>query len=271
MEATMGGLINTKGTQRLSKLFNNRFSPLSAARVWANTIGGVQTPLPAAFRNPGANLLTLSDNFIAQYATANATWLNSGNDLLYPSATMTVDVLPTAGSLNVIGFKLPPGRSTIPALILQTNPVPSFRNLDNRRTFPDGTTISAVSGVTGGAGGTFTVTFTQNPILANLALSDRISFGAAKHWQLVRRWRWYLANDLRPENHAAIRSAISSALDDGDFTQITFQAIEHTQGVLTGVQRQTDNNNDEFDNTFIMNIVLLTQQTTAPDPLDPQS
>jgi len=40
---------------------------------------------------------------------------------------------------------------------------------------------------------------------------------------------------------------------------------------LTGVQRQTDNNNDEFDNTFIMNIVLLTQQTTAPDPLDPQS
>ena len=29
----MGGLINTKGTQRLSKLFNNRFNPLSAARI----------------------------------------------------------------------------------------------------------------------------------------------------------------------------------------------------------------------------------------------
>ena len=123
----MGALINTKGTQRLAKLFNNRFSPLSAARVWTNIIGGVQTTLPAAFRNPGADLLTLSDSFIAQYATGNATWLNSGNDLLYPSATMTVDVLPTAGSLNVIGFKLPPGRSTIPAQILQTNPNPSFR------------------------------------------------------------------------------------------------------------------------------------------------
>ena len=67
-----------------------------------------------------------------------------------------------------------------------------------------------------------------------------------------------------------MRSAISSALDDGDFTQVTFQSIEHTQGVLSGVQRQTDNTNDEFDNTLIMNIVLLTQQTTAPDPLDPQ-
>ncbi len=101
----MGGLINTKGTQRLSKLFNNRFDPLSAARIWTNTIGG-GTTLPAAFRNAGANLLTLSDSFIAQYATANATWLNSGNDLLYPSATMTVAALPGSGSLslNTIGF-----------------------------------------------------------------------------------------------------------------------------------------------------------------------
>ncbi len=46
----MGGLINTKGTQRLAKLFNNRFNPLSTARNWTNTIGGVQTTLPAASR-----------------------------------------------------------------------------------------------------------------------------------------------------------------------------------------------------------------------------
>jgi hypothetical protein len=265
----MGGLIQTKGTQRLVKLFNNRFNPLSAARIWTNNCGGVQTTLPAAFRNPGANLLTLSDNFIAQYATANATWLNNGNDLLYPSATMTVDVLPTAGSPNVIGFRLPPGRAAVPG---QITPNASFRNLDNRKTFPPGTTIApgGVSGVTGGAGGTFTVTFNQNPILANLALLDRITFGNGGHGQLVRRWRWYLAHDLLPENHAAIRSAISSALDDGDFTQVTFQTIEETQRVFASVQRQTDNANDEFDNTFILNIVLLTQQTTAPDPLDPQ-
>jgi hypothetical protein len=263
----MGSLIQTKGTQRLAKLFNNRFNPLSTARLWTNNIGGVQTTLPAAFRNPGANLLTLSDNFIAQYATGNATWVNNGNDLLYPSATMAVDVLPTAGSPNTIGFKLPPGRSAVPGQIQQNA---SFRNLDNRKTFLAGTTISAVSGVTGGAGGTFTVTFSQNPILANLALSDKISFGNGGHGQLVRRWRWYLAHDLLPENHAAIRSAISSALDDGDFTQVTFQTIEETQRVFASVQRQTDNTNDEFDNTFIQNIVLMTQQTTAPDPLDPQ-
>jgi hypothetical protein len=263
----MGSLIQTKGTQRLAKLFNNRFNPLSAARMWANNIGGVQTTLPVAFRNPGANLLTLSDNFIAQYATANATWLNNGNDLLYPSATMTVDALPTAGSLNTIGFRLPPGRSTVPGQIQQNA---SFRNLDNRKTFPAGTTITAVSGITGGAGGTFTVQFSQNPILANLALLDRISFGNGGHGQLVRRWRWYLAHDLLPENHAAIRSAISAALDDGDFTQVTFQTIEQTQTVFTTAQRQTDDTNDEFNNTFILNIVLMTQQTTAPDPLDAQ-
>jgi hypothetical protein len=259
----MGGLIQTKGTQRLAKLFNNRFSPLSTARPWTNNVGGVQTTLCAAFRNPGVNLLTLSDNFIAQYATT--AWPGNGNDLLYPSATMTVDVLPTGGSPNTIGFKLPPGRSNIPGHI-QTNA--SFRNLDNRKTFPSGTTISAVSAVTGGAGGTFTVTFT-NPILTNLALSDRISFASGGHGQLVRRWRWYLAHDLLPENHAAIRSAISSALDDNDFTQVTFQTVEETQRVIANVQRQTDAN-DEFDGTFILNIILLTQQTTAPDPLDPQ-
>lgn len=265
----MGGLIQTKGTQRLVKLFTNRFNPPGTARTWMNDCLGVQTSLPAAFRNPGANLLTISDGFIAQYATSNATWPNiNGNDLLYPSATMTVDALPI-GSPNVIRFKLPPGRANVPGQITQNA---SFRNLDNRKTFPPGTTIAAggVSGVTGGAGGTFTVTFTQNPIAANIALLDRISFSHAGHPQLVRRWRWYLAHDLLPENHAAIRSALSSALDDVDFTQVTFQTVEDTQKVLTSVQRQTDNTNDEFDNTFIMNIVLLTQQTTSPDPLDPQ-
>jgi hypothetical protein len=75
---------------------------------------------------------------------------------------------------------------------------------------------------------------------------------------------------LLPENHAAIRSAISSALDDRDFTQITFQTIEDTQRVFASAQRQTDNTNDEFDGTFVLNIILVTQQTTAPDPLDPQ-
>jgi hypothetical protein len=260
----MGGLINTKGTRRLAKLFNNRFNPLATARSWTNSNG---VTLQTAFRNSSTDLLALSDGFIAQFATANATWVNTGNDLLYPSATMTVDVLPAVGSLNVIGFRLPPGRSTIPGHI--TGPNPSVRNLDNRRTFPAGTNVTGVSAVVGGAGGTFTVTFNNPPNLANLARGDRISFGLGGHGQLVRRWRWYLAHDLLPDNHAAIRSAISSALDDNDFTQVTFQTIEDTQRVFVVPERQTDNN-DEFDGTFVMNIILLTQQTTAPDPIDPQ-
>jgi hypothetical protein len=69
---------------------------------------------------------------------------------------------------------------------------------------------------------------------------------------------------------AAIQNAISAALDDSDFQSITFQTIEDTQRVVTSIQQQLDANNVAFINSFILHIVLLTQQTTAPDPLDPQ-
>src|SRR5262249_16124362 len=99
---------------------------------------------------------------------------------------------------------------------------------------------------------------------------ERICFTQGRHEQLVRRWRWYLKYDLQPENHVAIRRAISNALNDSNFKKITFQAIEDTQRVLVNVETQLDSN-FEFDDRFFMHIILMTHQTTSPDPIDQQS
>ena len=87
----MGGLINTKGTQRLANLFNSRFSNLGTAGSWASTgtipktFGG---SLSDAFDKEALDLLKISDSFIAQNAKAGF-WPADFNDILYPSATMT--------------------------------------------------------------------------------------------------------------------------------------------------------------------------------------
>jgi len=262
----MGGLIQTKGTQRLAKLFNNRFDDSANGISAARMVG----PLRAAFNDSSLSLLTISDRFIAQNAIAGS-WPPNGNDYLYPSATMTT-TNPTGGAAsNILNFKLPAGIATIPNAIAPGSAVCS---LDARKTIPRGTKVGAVSAVTGGAGGTFNVTLVdKNSAPANVTVTnlERISFAKGKHEQLVRRWRWYLKHDLAPANHTSIRSAISLALEDTDFnfTKISFQTIEDTQKVLVATEQNLDNT-DEPDDTYRMSIVLVTLATTAPDPLDPQ-
>jgi hypothetical protein len=79
----MGALIQTKGTQRLARLFNNRFDTdsIDQTRNVQNSSGTLQ----AAFATL-PNLLAISDNFIAQNATAQ--WVPKVKDVLYPSATL---------------------------------------------------------------------------------------------------------------------------------------------------------------------------------------
>jgi hypothetical protein len=179
---------------------------------------------------------------------------------------------PSGGAAtNVLNFRLPGGIGVVPNAIAANSAVCS---LDARKTIPHGTKVGAVSVVTGGAGGTFNVTLVDKnaaPVNVTVTNLERISFAKGKHEQLVRRWRWYLKYDLAPANHAAIRGAISSALEDTDFSfaKITFQTVEDTQRVLVTVERYL-NNSDEYDDTYQMCIVLVTQPTTAPDPLDPQ-
>jgi hypothetical protein len=257
----MGALIQTKGTQRLAKLFNDRFDGSGTGITFARGVQSTIAPLTKAFENGSNDLLQLSDMLIAQNAVQGH-WPADGNDFLYPSATMTTSAA-TAGA-TTLDFTLPATINTVPGYIA---PGAAVCSLD-RKSIPRGTIVAnnGVSAVTGGAGGTFTVTLSTN---VTVNAGEKISFAKGNNQQLVRRWRWYLKNDLQSANHDAIRRAIFQALDDPNFQKITFQTIEDKQRVLINIETQL-NNNFEFDDPCFMHIILLTQQTTSPDPLDPQ-
>jgi hypothetical protein len=262
MEATMGGLIQTKGTQRLANHFNTRFSNLAAARLWTSGNAVPKTfsgTLSDAFDKAALDLLKISDSFIAQNASSGlGLWPADFNDVLYPSATM---IAAAASATNSLSFSFPAGITTIPSMIQSGSSVIS---LDKRGSIQNNTTVTAPPNQTAGG---FTVSLSGN---VNVSKGERISFTTGTHQRLVRRWRWYLSHDLKPENDSAIQNAISSALDDQDFQLITFQAVEDTQSVLINVEQQMDANNIAFINQFILHIILMTQKTTAPDTLDPQ-
>jgi hypothetical protein len=260
----MGGLINTKGTQRLANLFNSRFADLKAARKWTSTKTGAT--LSDAFDKSGFDLLKISDLFIAQYASATANlWPADGNDILYPGATM---IATAASNTTSLTFNLPTGINALPAASMIKKDA-SVISLDKRASIKKDTIVASAPVVAAGAPSTMTITLDK--AANNVSAGDRICFISGTHQRLVRRWRWYLTHDLKPENDSAIKNAISNALDDPDFQSITFQAIEDTQHVVTNIERQMDTDNLAFIDSFILHIILLTHQTTAPDPLDPQS
>jgi hypothetical protein len=261
----MGGLIQTKGTQRLAKLFNNRFDDSATGIGLAGTLISSTGPLPDAF-SANVTLDFISDNFIAQHAIAGS-WLADLNDVLYPSATLTATIA-TAGT-NVLNFTLPPGFAfplTANCAIAQHSTV---CNLAPKNTIPAGTFVGAV---TPGAGRNFTVTLVDKNaanVNVTVAAGDMINFATGNHQRLVRRWRWYLQHDLKLENHQAIRLAIFNALNDPSFIKIIFQTVEDKQKVVvTPLSKLVGA--DELGDQQIMHILLLTQSTTAPDKLDPQ-
>ena len=270
----MGALIQTKGTQRLARYFNDRFDKDSLpssrlAQIRDPITSALGVTLCQAFDDATNDLLKISDLFIAQNATvgtaaANSPWPQDQNDLLYPSATMAATVA-IAGS-PTLSFRLPGGVNQIPGYIA---PRAAVCSLDARKSIPHGLIVApnGVSAIAGGAGGTFTVTLNGN--VNNVGVGEKICFTKGKHEQLVRRWRWYLKYDMTAESHSMIRRAISTALDNQSFKKITFQTIEETQKVLTQIETQLDNDL-EFDDTFLMHIILMTRQTTSPDPIDQQ-
>ena len=220
----MGGLINTKGTQRLANLFNSRFNNLNAAGRWTSTGAVPRTftgTLNDAFGRNAFDLLKISNSFIAQNATVGANlWPADGNDILYPSATM----ITTAPSNNtMLLFNLPAGINALSANSMIRNGA-SVISLDRRGSIQRDTTVTVAPVVAAGPPATLTVTLSQNVI--NVVTGEKICFITGTHQRLVRRWRWYLSHDLKPENDSAIKNAISSALDEFDFQSITFQAIE---------------------------------------------
>lgn len=250
----MGALIQTKGTQRLAKLFNNRFNATNI--ITMRTVASTVNNLKSAFRDVSLDLLKISDQFIAQNAVVG-TWTADLEDILYPSTTLRVSSIVATDKL---AFTLPAGFAASTVKIAAGWAACSF---ERRKSIPRGTTVFGTPVLSGNI---LTVTFTG---AVTAMVTERISFAKGKHERLVRRWRWYLENDLLPENGDSIRRAISIALEDDDFKQINFQTIEDTQRVLAIAQQLVDNS-DELGDQFEMDILLMTQSTTAIDRLDPQ-
>lgn len=255
----MGGLIQTKGTQRLVKLFNNRFADLAVARQWRNAAG---TTTVVAFGS--GKLSAISDNFIAQNANvaAAANWPADMNDLFYPSATLSVVSISAGGS--TLTFNVPGAKPDAIVPAAGGSPGSAVACLNKPARVDKRTTVNTASV----AGGVLTVTLSK---AASVQPGDSVSFAKGKHERLVQRWRWYLRQDLKAVNNDAIRDAINAALtdDDGFFKGIIFQTIEDTQRVVASTQPELDGN-DEPTGNMLMSVLLLTQATTAPDPLDPQ-
>ena len=157
----MGALIQTKGTQWLARFFNQRFDAGSIAttRAVQNLIGGTATSLKVAFAAAfdSTPLLTISDAFIAQYASANPTWYNNGRDALYPSTTLIAQAV--AGSQ--ITFNNPPGGwpNSIPIGVASPNITAADLEPGKGLAIPKGATVTAVSP----AGNQTVVTF-LNPV-----------------------------------------------------------------------------------------------------------
>jgi len=265
----MGALIQTKGTQRLANLFNTQFSVLSTARGWNNSItaGGVTTKVNICDAFNSGKLLAISDAFIAQNADPTAgSWPTDMNDLLYPSATLTVTSITNAANSSTLTFNIPgnlPGAIVAPAGALPGSAVSCIGKGKAKR-IPKKTTVTSVAPP---AAGVLTVVVSQP--CPKLAVGDSVCFAKGKYERLVRRWQWYLQNDLTSDNNDAIRQAINSALDDDSYTSIQFQTVEDTQQVVVTPLSTLDGNFELSDN-MQMNILLMTQSTTAPDKLDPQ-
>lgn len=210
-------------------------------------------------------MLKISDLYIAQNATAaGTTWPADGNDLLYPFSATMVPTNPGA-SVSPLQFTLAAGSKKPDAIAVGS----TVSNLTARGNIPPGTTVGNVTVVTNA----FSVTLFDtagNALPVKVGAKDKISFAPGKHERLVRRWRWYLKNDLKDENDNAIRSAISAALDDPSINMIIFQTAEDTQSVVVTTQQKLNNATDELGDEIDMYILLLTQSTTAPERLDPQ-
>jgi hypothetical protein len=268
----MGGLIQTKGTQRLANFLNNqRFdaNSINKTRNLENNIGGLKVLLKNAFASAldKTPLLTISDAFIAQ--NAGASWFANGKDALYPSTTLVAAATPATDKVTFIN-PVPGWPNSIPPGV--ASPKITAANLEQGKgpAIPKDTTILAVDPVAGT--NRTTVTFSNN--VPGCVAGDRISFSHLNHKNLVRRWRHYLAFDLTPSNHSRIQSAVLSALFDTSVSYVAFQTIEDiAQTVLVNTEYPATSDGEESNLDITkkyISLALITPRTSAPDPLDPQ-
>ena len=109
------------------------------------------------------------------------------------------------------------------------------------------------------------------------------------HKNLLKRWDWYLANELQHGNHELIRGFIwnvingpnglqgaNSSTPEGDvYTAIRFDCIEGPNQTVLASDEYRLKNSDKDDTglsrvTAYLKIILITAPTAAPDPRDGQ-
>ena len=122
------------------------------------------------------------------------------------------------------------------------------------------------------------------PVIANI--SNNAFFlpnPHAAHPNLHKRWKFFLRYELTFENHELIRSAIWRGLNGTNllgvpYVAIQFDCIEGSPQQIRISDEYLLNNNDDdsVDNGTLdpakpyLKIVMVTQPTRAPDPLDDQ-
>ena len=109
------------------------------------------------------------------------------------------------------------------------------------------------------------------------------------HKNLLKRWNFFLGNELSNPNHELIRKFIWQVINgpsglsgpnaknsNGDvYAAIKFDCVEGTNQTVLGSDEYRLKGNDDDDTglvrtTAFFKIVLITAPTAAPDPLDPQ-
>jgi hypothetical protein len=112
---------------------------------------------------------------------------------------------------------------------------------------------------------------------------------ATNHKNLLKRWDWYLANELQHANHELIRGfiwnvingpnglqGVNSSTPAGDvYTAIRFDCVEGANQTVLASDEYHLKNSDKDDTglskvTAYLKIVLVTAPTTAPHARDPQ-
>ncbi len=255
----MGGLIQTKGTQVLLNLLNSRFGPNTAAqgatptgiiamRAVAGLLADFAPPTPPIPSGP--SLLDISDDYVGEWP--------DGSDLFFPTATVTNG---TANNSRTVNFSGP-----LPAFVQQANTAATYQAVWGGQSAASNippltmvTNINTVSQLT-----------LNNPI--TITPPQPMIFSNPKHPNLIKRWKFYLKNELLPAHHLVARTAISQALANNQYQYILFQTIEsNTQQVITSTEYASTPNGANLDLAKpFMNIILMTPRTNAPDPIDPQ-
>ena len=255
----MGALIQTKGTQYLANFFNQRFTnPAVGGNLYdLRNLGGLESDFSKPFGV--SSLFYLSEKYRGK-------WVD-GSDVLYPTCSVT-GVTSVVGHPDELTFPAGAFPMGTPAFITNAINAGSPTLLVYSESRPTSINPGIVVQAPAVSANTIQLSAAVNsPVVA----ADWLVFINSNHPNLLKRWKYFLQNDLQNHNHAAIQAAVHQVLADPDFDHATFQTIEFTsQSVSRAIEFDASASNFKSLGVKFMNVVLQTPRTTSPTPLDQQ-